>query len=58
MGMRPQLAASFPSISMLNLCMKLTVCTKMAAMKTSLEDFIKIGGPQQCLLKMTGQNCC
>ena len=44
-------------ISMRNLCMKLTVCTKMAALQTSFEDFIKIGDPQQCLLQLTGQNC-
>ena len=33
--------------------MKLIVCTKMAALQTSFEDFIKIGDPQQCLLKLT-----
>ena len=32
-----------------NLCMKLTVCTK----QTRIDDFIKIGNPQQCLLKLT-----
>ena len=45
-------------ISMHNLCMELTVCTKMVAVQTSFEDFTKIGDPQQCLLKLTGQNCC
>ena len=45
-------------ISMRNLCMKLTVCTKMAALQTNLEYFIKRGDPQQCLLKLTEQDCC
>ena len=43
---------------MLNLCMKLTVCTKMVALQTNLEYFIKRGDPQQCLLKLTEQDCC
>ena len=30
----------------------------MAALQTSFKDFIKIGDIQQCLLKLTGQNCC
>ena len=30
----------------------------MAAMQTSFENFMKIGDPQQCLLKLTGRNCC
>ena len=30
----------------------------MAALQTSFEDFIKISDPQQCLLKLTGRNCC
>ena len=45
-------------IAMHNVCMKLTVCTKMAALQTSFEGFIKIGNPQQCPLKLTGQNRC
>ena len=45
-------------ISMRNLCMKLAVCTKIAALQMSFEDFIKIGNRQQCPLKLTGQNCC
>ena len=45
-------------ISMLNLCMKLTVCTKMAALQMNLEYFIKRGDPQQCLLKLPEQDCC
>ena len=45
-------------ISMLNLYMKLTVSIKIAALPTNFEDFIKIGGPHLCPLKMTGQNCC
>ena len=45
-------------ISVRNLCMKLTVYTKMAAPQTSFEYFAKIGDPQHCLLKLTGQNCC
>ena len=27
-------------------------------LQTSFEDYIKTGDSQQCLLKMTGQNCC
>ena len=50
--MRSQLPASFPcSLYAWNL---LTVCTKMAA----LRYFIKRGDPQQCLLKLTEQDCC
>ena len=28
----------------------------MVALQTSFEDFIKIGTPQQCLLKLTDKN--
>ena len=45
-------------ISMRNLCMKLTVCAKMAALQTSFEVFFKIGNRRQCPLKLTGQNYC
>ena len=38
---------------MRHLCMKLNVCTKMVALQTSFEDFIKTGDPQQRLLKLT-----
>ena len=38
---------------MRSLSMKLTVGTKMAALQTSFEDFIKISDLQQCLLKLT-----
>ena len=30
----------------------------MAALQTKLEYFIKLGDPQQCLLKLTEQDCC
>ena len=30
----------------------------MAALQTNLEYFIKRGDPQQCLLKLTEQDCC
>ena len=39
-------------ISTHNLYMELTSCTKMAALQTSFEDFIKIGDPQQCPLTL------